>query len=56
MREIIFYRTENKRCPVEEFLDTLSDKQVEKILWVFTNYQRTGNGSKAILQEINEYG
>jgi phage-related protein len=22
------------RCPVEEFLDTLSDKQVEKILWV----------------------
>jgi len=34
MREIIFYKTENDRCPVEEFLDTLSDKQVEKILWV----------------------
>ncbi|MCK6463110.1 MAG: type II toxin-antitoxin system RelE/ParE family toxin [Candidatus Pacebacteria bacterium] len=34
MREIIFYRTENDRCPVEEFLDTLSDKQVEKVLWV----------------------
>ena len=34
MREIIFYRTENDQCPVEEFLDTLSDKQVEKILWV----------------------
>jgi phage-related protein len=34
MREIIFYRSENNRCPVEEFLDTLSDKQVEKILWV----------------------
>jgi len=34
MREIIFYRTENDRCPVEEFLDTLWDKQVEKLLWV----------------------
>lgn len=34
MLEIIFYRTENDRCPVEEFLDTLSDRQVEKILWV----------------------
>lgn len=34
MREIEFYRTANGRCPVEEFLDTLSDKQAEKILWV----------------------
>jgi phage-related protein len=34
MREIIFYRTASGRCPVEEFLDTLSDRQVEKILWV----------------------
>ena len=34
MREIIFYKTVNKRIPIEEFLDTLSDKQVEKVLWV----------------------
>lgn len=34
MREIIFYRTTNGRCPIEEFLDKLSDKQVAKILWV----------------------
>lgn len=34
MREIIFYRTTSGRCPVEEFLDSLSDKHVEKILWV----------------------
>ena len=33
MREFDFYRTANGRCPVEEFLDSLSDKQVEKILW-----------------------
>jgi phage-related protein len=34
MREIDFYRTASGRCPVEEFLDSLSDKKVEKILWV----------------------
>lgn len=34
MREIIFYRTSSGKCPVEEFLDTLNDKQVEKVLWV----------------------
>ena len=34
MREIIFYKTVNNKIPVEEFLDSLSDKQVEKVLWV----------------------
>ncbi len=34
MKEIIFYRTENGRCPVEEYLDTLSNKQVEKVFFV----------------------
>jgi len=34
MREIDFYRTAGGRRPVEEFLDSLSDKKVKKILWV----------------------
>jgi phage-related protein len=34
MREIEFYRTASGRCPVEEFLDSLSDKQAQKITWV----------------------
>lgn len=34
MREIIFYRTESGYCPVEEFLDTLSSKQAQKVTWV----------------------
>lgn len=34
MREIIFYRTAKGKIPVEEYLDTLSDKQVEKIFFV----------------------
>lgn len=34
MREIIFYRTDSDRCPIEEFFDSLSGKQVQKIIWV----------------------
>jgi phage-related protein len=34
MRTIEFYRTENGKCPVEEFLDSLPDKHVQKVTWV----------------------
>jgi phage-related protein len=34
MRQIIFYRTESGRCPVEVFLDSLTSKQAQKAVWV----------------------
>jgi phage-related protein len=34
MRKVEFYRTVNNKNPVEEFLDSLSDKEAEKVLWV----------------------
>jgi len=34
MREIVFYRTESGGCPAEEFLDSLSAKQAQKVTWV----------------------
>jgi len=34
MREILFYHLESGRCPVEDFLDTLTDKQFEKVSFV----------------------
>ena len=34
VREVIFYKTEAGRSPVEEFLDTLSPKQALKSAWV----------------------
>lgn len=34
MRSVNFYRSENERCPVEEFLDSLSGKQAQKVVWV----------------------
>jgi phage-related protein len=32
-REVKFYRTLDGRCPVADYLDELSSKQVEKVLW-----------------------
>ena len=34
MKEITFYRTEDGNCPIEDFLDTLTDKQARKVAWV----------------------
>ena len=34
MREIIFYKTPNGDCPVEDFLDALQAKQAKKVTWV----------------------
>ena len=34
MREIKFYTTTTGRCPVQEHLDGLPDKAVQKIAWV----------------------
>jgi len=34
MRKIIFYQLENGKSPVEDFLESLSNKQVEKVFFV----------------------
>ena len=34
MRKVIFYKTANGKCPVEEFLDSLPGKVVQKVVWV----------------------
>ena len=34
MHTIEFYRTETGKCPIEEFLDSLTGKQAQKVVWV----------------------
>ena len=34
MREVLFYRTKSDECPVEDFLNTLDNKQAQKVAWV----------------------
>ncbi len=41
-RNIIFYRTKNGNCPVEDFLDSLSGKVVQKITWVLEILENQG--------------
>ena len=36
MREIIFFQTASGRKPVEDFIDTLSSKQAQKVAWVLS--------------------
>ena len=33
-RTVIFYRTADGKCPVQEFLDSLPGKVAQKIVWV----------------------
>jgi len=34
VREVHFHRTASGHCPAEEFLDSLSSKQAQKVVWV----------------------
>jgi len=34
MKKIVFYKAGSGKCPIQEYLDTLSDKQVTKVAWV----------------------
>lgn len=36
MHDIQFYRTEDGRCPVQEFLDSLSGKASQKVTWTLS--------------------
>ena len=33
-RAVVFYKTDRGGCPVEDFLDALSPKAAQKVLWV----------------------
>ena len=34
VREVIFYKSSGNRSPIDEFLNTLSPKQAQKVAWV----------------------
>ncbi len=36
MREVIFYETESGKCPVEDFLNSLTPKQTQKVTWTLS--------------------
>jgi phage-related protein len=40
VRTIEFYKTSTGRCPVEEFLDSLQDRDARKVTWVLRLVER----------------
>lgn len=34
MKELIFYKFKSGKSPIEEFLDSLSSKEAQKVVWV----------------------
>jgi phage-related protein len=51
MKEIIFYRLNNK-SPVEDFLDSLSSKEVQKVLWVLKLIEELNNVSSKYYKKL----
>jgi len=35
-RTVLFYKTIDGKCPVQEFLDSLSGKVAQKVLWTLS--------------------
>ena len=52
MREVLFYRTEQDECPVEDFLDTLGSKQAQKVAWVMQVIEELEQVPKTYLKKL----
>lgn len=52
MREIVFYRTDSDHCPVEEFLDSLSGKPAQKVIWVLRLVQELDSVPSQYLKKL----
>ncbi|MCH8512924.1 MAG: type II toxin-antitoxin system RelE/ParE family toxin [Kiritimatiellae bacterium] len=52
MKKIVFYKTRSGKCPVQEHLDTLSDKQVTKIAWVLKLVRETDPVPRTYLKKL----
>ena len=52
MREIVFYKTNSGESPIEEFLDSLNDKQAQKVVWVLKIVEELGTIPTTYLKKL----
>jgi len=52
VKEIIFYKTGAGKSPVEDFLDTLSGKQAQKVTWVLNLIEELGSIPSAYMKHL----
>ena len=65
-RKIVFYRTRDNKCPIKDFLDSLSGKIAKKVTWVLnlledldivpSTYFKKLSGTKEIWECRVRYG
>jgi len=53
MREILFYKTETGKCYVKEFLDSLSGKEAQKVVWLFKLIEELENIPKRYYKKLS---
>ncbi len=54
MRKIIFYHFENGRCPIDDFLESLDNKQVEKVFFVLDMIETIDIVPRKFLKNLNQ--
>lgn len=52
MRKILFYRFENGKSPVEDYLESLTNKQVEKVFFVLDVIEQLGIIPKKFFKKL----
>ncbi|XPV70184.1 MAG: type II toxin-antitoxin system RelE/ParE family toxin [Halarcobacter sp.] len=52
MKKILFYKTKLGKSPIDDFLDSLSAKDVQKVLWVFKLIRESDIVSSKFLKRL----
>ncbi len=53
MKEIKFYKTSSGKSPIEDFLDSLSSKEAQKITWVMSLIEDMENVSTKFYKKLS---
>ncbi len=53
MKEIKFYKTSSGKSPIEDFLDTLSSKEAQKVTWVLSLIEDMENVSTKFYKKLS---
>jgi len=53
MKEIKFYKLPSGKSPIEEFLDSLSAKEAQKVIWVLSLIEEIDNISTKFYKQLS---
>ena len=56
LRQIDFYRTDENKCPVEEFFDSLDSKAMQKVVWTLQLIKEIDLVPKQYFKKLDDLG